>query len=711
MSSSQSQKTDAQSDETAAADDVPGIAVIGNPNCGKSTLFNALTGLRHKVGNYPGVTVEKKTGRMFSPHGKPVELIDLPGTYSLSPRSPDEKIGRDVLLGDLGVTERPQGVVCVIDASNLERNLYLLTQLLELELPVIVALNMLDLAEGAGLRIDCKKLESRFGIPFVPCKAISREGITEMRQAIGAMAFGTREHPKNPGWSFAPEIENAISELQSVIEGEGILPARPHALLLLGDHRYREDEHALVPATIQEAAQKLADQLAAAGIQSSESMIDSRYGFIHEVCEEAVTRSEKDPGPSMTERLDAVLIHPWLGWGCFASLMIVMFWSIFSFADNYGMGPVEELFAWIGDTVGSWIPEGDLQSLIVDGIIAGVGGVVVFLPQILVLFFFIGLLESTGYMARAAFLMDRLMSKVGLNGKSFVPLLSSYACAIPGIMAARTIENPRDRLITILVAPFMSCSARLPVYVLMIVTIFPSENVSTWTKTGIMFGLYALGTVTAFLFAWIFKKTLGKGEKSMFLMELPPYRPPKLSSVLRQLWERAMVFLKRAGTIILGISIILWALETYPKSDSDDPAVQTEESFLGQGGKLIEPIVEPLGYDWKIGVGVIASFAAREVFNSTMAVIYSVEDEEDHLLIREKFRQAKRSDGTPVFTPLVCISLLVFYVFALQCGATLAVVKRETNSWKWPIFQFAYMSAFAYLAALVVFQVGTALGY
>ena len=367
-------------------------------------------------------------------------------------------------------------------------------------------------------------------------------------------------------------------------------------------------------------------------------------------------------------------------------------------------------FGALAEKVSGMMPDGDLRGLIVDGIIGGVGGVLIFLPQILILFLFIGLLESSGYMARAAFIMDRLMKGVGLNGRSFIPMLSSYACAIPGVMAARTIENPKDRLITILVAPFMSCSARLPVYTVLIAALFPPDEVSIWSKVWIMFGLYALGTGGAFLFAWIFKKTLGKREKSMFLMELPPYRRPVLSAVLRQMFERGMIFVRRAGTVILGLSILLWAAATYPKSEGSK-AEQLENSYMGSVGKVIEPVVAPLGFDWKIGVGIAASFAAREVFVSTMGVVYGVEDEEDEGAILEKMRTARRSDGSVLYTPLVCISLLVFFVYAMQCISTVAVVKRETNSWKWPMFQLAYMSGFAYLMALVVYQGGRLLGY
>ena len=377
------------------------------------------------------------------------------------------------------------------------------------------------------------------------------------------------------------------------------------------------------------------------------------------------------------------------------------------------MDLIETAVTSLADGVKSVMPPGDLRDLITDGAIAGVGGVVIFLPQILILFFFIGMLESTGYMARAAFIMDRLMGKVGLNGKSFIPLLSSYACAIPGIMATRTIEDPKDRLVTILVAPFMSCSARLPVYLLMIAALVPNGEVPLLTKVGLMLLMYALGTFGAFGFAWLFKRTLLKGEPPLMIMELPPYRMPKVKDVSLHMLERAGLFLKRAGTIILAISIVLWALTAYPKAGDDaSSSAQIAQSYAGQAGKLLEPAIKPLGFNWEIGIGLISSFAAREVFVSSMSVVFNVEeDEEDTAPLREALQSSTWPDGRPLFTPLVCLTLMIFYVFAMQCISTVAIVKRETNSWKWPLFQIGYQTGFAWILCFAVFQIGTALGY
>lgn len=684
------------------------VALIGNPNCGKTTLFNALTGLAHKVGNYPGVTVERKAGQMMSQHGEPIEVIDLPGTYSLSPRSPDEAISRDVLLGDQEGTPPPDAVICVVDASNLERNLYLVTQIIDLGLPVVLALNMVDVAESSGLHIDGEKLAEELGVPVIPCQANNRHGVPELRIAISRMVK-EKKSPK-PIWEPGSEISAACATLTDALTLAKIPNPAAHALLLLSDRHFRESEDCIVPKEIRDAAEAAAEEIREkTGSGASDLVVEGRYASIQAICDRAVGRENAENGLSTSDRLDMVLVHWFWGWVCFVGLMALMFLSIFTFA-TIPMEWIDQGFGALGSRISDAMPAGDLKGLIVDGVIGGVGGVLIFLPQILILFLFIGLLESSGYMARAAFIMDRLMKGVGLNGRSFIPMLSSYACAIPGIMATRTIENPKDRLITILVAPFMSCSARLPVYSVLIAAMFPPSQISVWGKMTIMLCLYALGTGGAFFFAWVFKRTLGKRESSMFLMELPPYRRPVLSAVLRQMFERGMIFIRRAGTVILGLSILLWAAATYPKSEGTKTE-QLEKSYMGMTGKVIAPLVAPLGYDWKIGIGVAASFAAREVFVSTMGVIYGVEDEENEELIIQRLRSAKRDDGSTVYTPLVCISLLVFYVYALQCISTIAVVKRETNSWKWPLFQLAYMSGFAYLAALAVYQGGRLLGY
>jgi ferrous iron transport protein B len=419
-----------------------------------------------------------------------------------------------------------------------------------------------------------------------------------------------------------------------------------------------------------------------------------------------------DTGPTTSDKIDAVVTHPLWGWLVLGGIMTLLFLSIFTLAEypmNFIDGQISALGAWVKSTMAP----GDLRDLITDGVFGGVGGVLVFLPQILILFFFIGLLENTGYMARAAFIMDRLMSRVGLNGKSFIPLLSSYACAIPGIMATRTIEDAKDRLVTILVAPLMSCSARLPVYLLMIAALVPGDRVPVLTKVGIMMSMYALGTAGAFGFAWLFKHTLLKGEPPLMIMELPPYRLPGVKDVALQMLERAGIFLRRAGTVILGISIVLWFLSAYPKApDAATPTEQLAHSFAGRAGHALEPVIRPLGFDWHIGIGLITSFAAREVFVSTMGVVFNAEtNENDTTPLRQALQSAHWPDGRILFTPLVCLTLMVFYVFAMQCMSTVAVVKRETNSWRWPLFQTAYMTGTAWIVCFIVYQVGRAFGF
>nr|MBP6343960.1 ferrous iron transport protein B [Candidatus Omnitrophota bacterium] len=449
------------------------------------------------------------------------------------------------------------------------------------------------------------------------------------------------------------------------------------------------------------------ERFMAKGLRAKTAAIEARYDWIKYVIKECVRDASKK-GPDLTEKIDAVLTHKVFGWLFFLGIMVAMFYMIFTVA-AYPMEWIDSSFGKLGEWVSGAMPDGDLKDLIVNGIIAGVGGVVIFLPQILILFLFIGLLQDTGYMARAAFIMDRVMSKVGLHGKSFIPMLSSFACAIPGIMSARTIESPKDRLITVLVAPLMSCSARLPVYAIMIAVLMPKAT--GLQKSGIMLVMYLVGIVGACLMAWLFKSTLLRSQKPVFIMELPPYRMPSWKTVAFHMWERSGLFLKRAGTVILAMSVILWALMTYPKHPNLDGAEALKTSYAGQMGTAMEPLIKPLGYDWRIGIGLIGSFAAREVFVSTMSIVFNLGDEAEEGTLTEAFVSAQWPDGTPLFTPLVCLSLMIFYVFALQCTSTIAVVYRETNSWKWPLFQFVYMGILAYLAAFAVFQLGRLMGF
>lgn len=696
----------------SASERTPVYAMVGNPNCGKTTLFNALTGLRQKVGNYPGVTVEKKVGTAYSQHGRPIQIIDLPGAYSLAARSPDEAVLRDVLLGRREDTPQPDRIVCVVDASNLERNLYLVHQILDLGRPVIVALNMMDVAAGAGVKVDPLALERALGVPVIPCEAVNGRGLLELRLAMSRVELSLAKHR----WDVPGPIAAAVTDLQaSLVQHDARSPliARAEALLLLTDFdTVRVAGSKQLSARTHEILAQWRDRWTAEGTDWSAVLIRSRYDAIAVLCEDVVLRG-RDQRPSLSDRIDAVLCHSIWGWVVFAGIMALTFFSIFTLAE-YPMNWIDENVAALGDWVKGAMAPGDLRDLLTDGIIGGVGGIVIFLPQILILFFFVGLLESTGYMARAAFIMDRPMSRVGLNGRSFIPLLGSYACAIPGIMATRTIENARDRLVTILVAPLMSCSARLPVYLLMIATLLPGETVPAAQKAGLMLVMYALGTVGAFFFAWLFKRYLVRGGTPHMIMELPPYQPPRFKEITRHMAERGWLFLKNAGTIILAISIVLWVLTTYPKHPNPDATAteQIAQSFAGQAGRVLEPVIKPLGFDWRVGIGLITSFAAREVFVSSMGVIFGVEGAEDDTTpLRDALRQAHWPDGAALFTPLVCLTLMVYYVFAMQCMSTIAVVKRETNSWRWPLFQIAYMTGTAWLVCFAVYQGGRALGF
>lgn len=651
------------------------IALAGNPNAGKTTLFNALTGLKQKVANYPGVTVERKTGR-WQLNGNAADLIDLPGLYSLDATSLDEQIARSVITGEQKGVKRPDVVVAVVDATNLERNLYVVTQLFDFKIPVVVALTMIDVFEKLDHQINVEKLARMLKTPVVAINAKTGRGIKELAKEV--------RKASEQSDSKAPVFDDAD-------ENSG-----PHAKIF------------------------------------------ARYSFIAKAVQES-TRHNDTPKLRISHKIDKVLTHKFYGLLILVGVLLVVFQAIFSWA-TVPMDLLEQGFGGLSALVKENMPPGILTDLISDGIIAGVGGVVVFLPQILLLFLFISLLEDTGYMARAAFLMDKLMSKVGLHGKAFLPLVSSFACAIPGIMATRTIENRRDRFATIMVAPFMSCSARLPVYTLMIAAFFAGQTVFGFISVAavLMLAMYTLGIVVAVIVAFILKRTVLKAPPPPFLMELPDYRLPNLRTVLQNMLTRAWLFLKRAGTVILAISILLWALMYFPRDlgptqpSASEPAQavaangepvpaedvvkeseQLKHSFAGKLGHTIEPVIQPLGFDWKIGVALIASFAAREVLVSTLSIIYNVgkdADAESTTLV-SAIRDAKRDDGRPVWTPLTALTLMVFFVLAMQCMSTLAVVRRETNSWSWPLFMFGYMTVIAYAAAFLTYQGGRLLGY
>ena len=622
------------------------VALVGNPNAGKTTIFNALTGQSQKVGNYSGVTVSEKSGKFHTPDGRKMNLIDLPGCLSLTPVSVDEKIAASVLLGSQAGEKVPDVVVCVVDASSLERQLRLVLEVIELGLPTVLALNMVDMAESGGVRLDTALLSEELGIPVVPMQANKGKGIIELKQAL-----------RMP------------------------LPA-------LSKHHW-------------------------------DATYEGRMSKIGVIIEAAARRSDSDEYSHTTsDKLDSWFLHPFTGWLSFIVIMLSVFWSIFALSEA-PMGMVEEAFGGLGNWVNSVMPEGDLRSLIVDGVIAGLGGTVIFLPQIMILFFFIGLMETTGYMSRAAYLMDGVMTKVGLSGRAFLPLLSSHACAIPGIMATRTIPSAKERFITILIAPWMSCSARIPVYTTLILLLLP--GVSFLNKALMMLGIYSVGIITGFIAAKVLRTRIpADKEVSHFMLELPSYRAPQIGYLLRQIASRAWSFLKRAGTVILGLTILLWALQTYPKPDegtaaAEDSALALEQSFMGMAGKTVEPVMKPLGYDWRMGTAVIASFAAREVFVSNLMITYSIEEDDDedkmNQSLRDKLVASTWPDGRKIYTPLTILSLLVFFIYALQCLPTTVVVMRELNSKKWAIYQLVGMSAFAYVAALSVFQIGKLLGF
>jgi ferrous iron transport protein B len=721
------------------------VALTGNPNCGKTTLFNALTGMRAKVGNYAGVTVERKEGRMLgTAPPSAITILDLPGTYSLSPQSLDEQISRDILFNRLDEVAPPTLVVVVVDASNLERNLYYATQVIELGYPTIVALNMIDVAERQGHRLDADALSHELGVPVVPIVANIGQGVADLRAAI----LKKSQNPARPQakifCELPPVAQRELAGIEAALEGlRSPVSRRAEALFVLGDPAFQDSKAA--PQVLEAVAAARA-RMEKEGCDWASITIEGRYARVGDIARTVVT-DDGGAGEPFSDKLDRVLTHKVWGIAIFVVIMAVLFQSIFTFASI----PADWLDAgvgWLGAFVGDRMPEGDLRSLLVDGVIKGVGAVVVFLPQICLLFLFIGFLEDTGYMARAAFLMDRLMSKVGLHGKSFIPMLSSFACAIPGIMATRTIETPKDRLATILVAPLMSCSARLPVYTLLIAACIPDLKIFGFLKMqGLtMLAMYLLGIVVALLMAWLLKKTLLKGEPPLLIMELPPYKRPVAKVALRHMWDRSKLFLQRAGTVILGINIILWFLATYPrhneitqeysqkreaavagltveaereevvkKIDEEEAGEHLRRSYAGTAGRAIEPIIQPLGFDWKIGIGLVASFAAREVFNSTMSTIYNLgeadDSDESSKALADTLRDQKRPDGTVLYTPLLGVTLMVFYVFALQCVSTVAVVRRETNSWRWPLFQWLYMGVLAWTFAFITYQGGRLLGF
>ncbi|MDB5390665.1 MAG: feoB [Planctomycetaceae bacterium] len=720
------------------------IALIGNPNTGKSTLFNALSGLQSRVGNFPGVTVEKKIGRVQWGE-QSVDLIDLPGTYSLAPRSLDEMVSVNVLLGKQDEVGLPDAVICIVDASNLERNLYLASQILDIGLPTILVLNMFDVAESRGQKIDVAGLEARLGLPVVKCSAHRKSGIDDIRAAVErALAMGVRSRPPLFPAAFAIESQQLAEKLAHW--GHPNTPPYLIERLLLDVGGWLESHFGGSHAhELFQYLQQARERLAAQGCKVPMIEARTRYAWARETLKNLVEQPATRPA-NLSDRIDKWLTHRYVGFIVFAFVMLLVFQAISSGAEPFKY-VIEAGQEWLSGIIISWMSPGPFRSLIVDGVIGGTVGVLVFLPQIVLLFLFIALLEDCGYMARAAFLMDKLMTKVGLSGKSFVPLMSSFACAVPGIMATRVIENRRDRMVTILVAPLMSCSARLPVYVLM-VTAFVPEKTWLWGFLSLhaltLLGMTFLGAFVAIPVAWILKKTLFKGETPPFVMELPGYKWPSAWIVFSRVYDRAMSFVTRAGTLILTMSVLIWAACYFPGDHqpadhlqskietleaelegADDPRhreIETlaeqqnvlnsallEQSYLGRFGHAVEPLVRPLGWDWKIGVGVIASFPAREVIISTLGTIYSLGSEvkEESSQLKDELQHSTWPDGSPVFTLPVAVSIMVFFALCAQCVSTLLVIRRETNSWGWAAFTFVYMTVLAYLGALICYQVGT----
>lgn len=729
------------------------VLLAGNPNAGKTTLFNRLTGSTARVGNYPGVTVECSAGTLRCNDTLSVELMDLPGTYSLSARSPEERVAVDALFAR--GEGRPAAVVMVVDATALTRNLYLALQVIETGVPVVVALNMMDAARASGLVIDHHTLSRELGAPVVPISASRGEGLDALRAQLAITLRPAEDHdhgeattvsaPSIPEVPYPPAVEEAVRGVAPTVSDyqPDVSPAARRALALWALLSLGDDELVGVPSSLREAAASARTNALGSGVDLDQVIIAARYAWL----ERAVATSVTTPASTkatFTDKLDTVLLHRFSGTAVFLAVMYIVFETLFSWS-----APMTELIeAGIGamqELVQQRLPPGSLRDLLKNGIIAGVGNVVVFVPQIAVLFLMLGFLEDSGYLARVAFLIDRVMARVGLHGKAFVPLLSGNACAVPAVMATRTIETRRDRIATMLALPLMSCSARLPVYVLVIATVFSSdERVAGIFSQGalVLFTMYAVSVLATLTAAAVLRRTVLKGPRPALVLELPPYRLPEWRTLLRNTWERVRSFLVDAGTIILALTIVLWALLTYPKSDEvharheaertaaagiadeDERAArltaiddsesgeQIRHSVAGRVGLAVEPVLEPLGFDWRIGVGIIGAFAAREVFVATLATVFGISSgEDDPVPVSEALANATHRDGRKLMTPLAGLSLMLFFVFACQCMSTIAVVRRESGSWRWPLLMFTYMTVLAYVVSLAVYQLGSLMGW
>ncbi|MES2650778.1 MAG: ferrous iron transport protein B [Bacteroidota bacterium] len=695
------------------------IALVGNPNTGKSTLFNLLTGLNQKIGNFPGITVDKKIGFCKLNSGKTAEIVDLPGTYSLYPKSKDESIVFQV-LADKTNSSHPNAVVLVADATNLRRNLLLYSQVADLGLPILLVLNMTDLAKKEGININVDKLAQRLGIQVVAISARGSEGIEKLRAAISNITLISTQVKSVDVTLFAAD---AIAAIKTKINTDNDY----YALQVLHQHEHLDFFTPQEQEEI-EAIEK-ANHFDSNTLQAAETV--ARYRHLSAVLTEVVVDLGAEKKFQVTDKLDSILTHKVWGFAIFIGILFLIFNAIFAWA-TYPMDLIDGAFGWLTQQGHDHLPAGLLTDLVLDGVVAGLGGIVIFVPQIAILFAFISILEDTGYMARVTFLMDKIMSKVGLSGKSVVPMIGGLACAVPSIMAARNIESWKDRMITIMVTPLVSCSARLPVYILIISLIIPNERIfGVINKQGLaLMAMYLIGLVAAVVVAWVMKFILKARERSYFIMELPVYRMPRWKNVFLTVYEKSKTFIFEAGKVIIAISIVLWVMASFGPGDRFEnidkkyattlidttqntehiqsliSSEKLENSYVGILGHWIEPAIRPLGYDWKIGIALITSFAAREAFVGTMATIYSVDGgDEDTDTIRERMAASTNSKtGLPVYSFATGISLMLFYAFAMQCMSTVAVVYRETKSWKWPMIQLVYMTALAYVAALVAYQ-------
>ena len=733
--------------EVAPRARAPRVLVAGNANSGKTTIFNALTGARAKIGNYPGVTVTRSSRQITLPGGADVELVDLPGTYSLSTHSPDEQVAVDEVLGRRG--ETPDAVLVVVDAGTIERGLYLVLQIVETGVPVVVALNMVDEAAAAGVRVDAGRLGEWLGVTVVPTVGSTGEGLDDLRRAIGGAAeLAPRGDVMWTG--FPAPVETAVSAVEGALHGGALdrTPAarRSWAVWSLLSHTTDEDDVEGLPPAARKTVDDLRLRAAGEQVNLDQEVIAARYRWIETVVADVRRVSPAGAGNrAWTDRIDGILTHRFYGMGVFAIVMALLFEALFAWSEPF-IGTIESATAALQSGVTALLPEGPLEDLMVNGVIAGVGNVVVFVPQIAMLFLFIAVLEDVGYLARVAFVIDRLMGRIGLHGKAFVPMLSGFACAIPAVMATRTIESRRDRLITMLTLPMVSCSARLPVYALVTAVVFAGDaRVLGVLSAGavVLFAMYALSVVATLGAAAVLRRTVLKGPRLPLVLELPPYRVPLWRNVTLVAWRGLRKFLVDAGTIILTMTIILWALLSYPRSAEiaeryaeqraeaqasvADPDVREEQlallagreagesleySIAGRLGRVIEPAIEPLGFDWRIGVGILGAFAAREVFVSTLGIVFGIaEADEESQSLRASLQEARHADGSPLMTPLAGVSLMVFFVLACQCMSTIGVVRRESGSWGWPVFMFAYMSVLAYGASLLVYQAGSLLGW